>query len=765
VTRGYPGLLAAALATAAAPSAARAERPDPGRELAAVEERLATLERPRVEEPPGARASRKSERGLTQARLGDWLHAAVLLQDALEEPAFRGTPDLPEATFWLAESFRHLGHCGAARARYDELLQGSDHRRTEVLVGAMDCAVKSHRLEGMTSLVAEARRASGGTLPPEVAYLAAKAAFQSTGDPQRIAEAQAAFAAVPPPYHLQAAYFLGVLAVQAGDLGGAAERFDRCGQVEVNEPRDREVRDLCRLALGRVLGEAGKLPEAFAAYARLDRASPHFDEALYETAWNLVKQKKYDQALHLATTIADLAPDSPLAPEATILQGHLLLKLGKYAAATEAYNRVINTYAPVRDEIDAILTMHDDPVRYFNDLVGRHGKAFDVASLLPPIAVKWAASQRDVAQVLGLAQALDGGRKEAQEADALADRLETVLGRGGGLDAFPALVAAYAGADAAENVLARAQGLAADRGFAAAARAVPADGRGELEKIHLARAALEVRMEELPGTAEEEMARFARLRGALDRVERMAWQLGLELEGCSTAIAGTELWLEQHRNEISADPEGRQEFTDELRKHRAIVSGYDGDLRGIRQAIARGRDAASGTELLAGEAALRAEHRELMAKEGALLETARAALTPAQAADLDAAAALAGRADELRGRAARLKGGLAAEAAQKAQALRERIGAERQALRTEVAALDGVQGEAKDLVGRIAYRSFSAVRSQFYRLVLKADVGLVDVAWSRKRERLDKIQQLSIQKAAEVQQLDDGFKGLLREVD
>jgi hypothetical protein len=272
-------------------------------------------------------------------------------------------------------------------------------------------------------------------------------------------------------------------------------------------------------------------------------------------------------------------------------------------------------------------------------------------------------------------------------------------------------------------------------------------------------------MEDLPGTSEEVAARFARLRGALDRVERLAWQLGLELEGCGTAIAGTELWLEQHRNEISSEPDGKQEFTDEMRKHRVIVSGYEEDLRKIRQAIARARDAASGTELLAGEAALRADHRELIARERAVLETARAGLLPAQVAELDATAALAGRAEELRARAVRLKGGLAAEGGQKAQALRERVGAERQALHTEVSALDAVQNEAKELVGRIAYRSFTTVRSQFYRLVLKADVGLVDVAWSRKRERLDKIQQLSVQKAAEVQLLDDEFKGLLREVD
>ena len=91
--------------------------------------------------------------------------------------------------------------------------------------------------------------------------------------------------------------------------------------------------------------------------------------------------------------------------------------------------------------------------------------------------------------------------------------------------------------------------------------------------------------------------------------------------------------------------------------------------------------------------------------------------------------------------------------------------AERDVLAQQQAALDAVNADAREVVGRIAFRSFSAVRAQFYRLVLKADVGVIDVAWSRKRERLDKIQQLSQQKANELQQLDRDFKTLLREAD
>jgi hypothetical protein len=49
-------------------------------------------------------------------------------------------------------------------------------------------------------------------------------------------------------------------------------------------------------------------------------------------------------------------------------------------------------------------------------------------------------------------------------------------------------------------------------------------------------------------------------------------------------------------------------------------------------------------------------------------------------------------------------------------------------------------------------------------LVLKADVGLLDTAWQRKRERLDRIQALSAQKSADIAAMEEEFKGVLREV-
>jgi hypothetical protein len=448
-----------------------------------------------------------------------------------------------------------------------------------------------------------------------------------------------------------------------------------------------------------------------------------------------------------------------------VLQGHLLLRLGRYGEATDAYNHVINTYAPVRDELDAILAMREDPVRYFNEIIGRQGKAFDVATVLPPVAVKWASTKREVDVAIDLVASLDRARREVQASREVAARIEALLSHGGGLDAFPALRRAYAGAEAVENDAALLEGSAVAAASAAAERALPPERRQELSRARAARQALEARMRALPRTQQAVDERLARMRARIDRVDRSAYQIGYLVDSITAVVTGTEQWVEQHRSEIESDPEGRQALAEELRQHRDMAAVYAEELRDLRQQIALVRDAAAGADAMNEEARVRKEYLAAVEAERAAAEAARGAVAGPERDAFARADAVRERLAGLRTRAEAARLGFAADASRRAGELKDRVAAEQVTLASHSGALDGVQSAAKDLVGRIAYRSFLDVRAQFYKLVLKADVGIVDVAWSRKRQRLDKIQQLSQQKANEIEQLDREYRALAREVD
>jgi len=766
-------LVAAALAPspAAAATASAAERVAAAERLAReVERNLSAVERSRggADEAAAAAASRRCGEGRALYERGEWADAAVLLAQAVDEPGFRDSPDLADATFLLADALRRAGDCGAARPRYRAYLAtGADDRRPEAVTGALDCAVRERRTADVGPLLDEAERQFGSELPSELVYLSGKTAFQRTDLPaaERLERAESAFERVGPPLEPQAAYWLGVVEIEKGNLAGSLSRFDRCARWEPKDRRQAQVRDLCMLALGRVHAEMGNAEWAREWYERVAASPSRFAEASYELAWAYVKARQYERALRTASFIADLAPESPLAPEARLLQGQLLLELGRFSEAVDAYDSVINAYAPVRDELDAILAMHEDPLRYFNELVGRRGQALDVGAVLPPVAARWASSSDDVAAGLELVRTLDAARKAVLDGADAAARVELLLDAGAGLGAFPGLQLAYASAEAIENDATWVEGQAVVALSDLAEGSLQGDWREALERARAARRALEPAMAALPRTAAEVRERRARLQARIDRVEAEAFRTGLRVDGLDASVGGTEAFVERHRAEIDADPEGRQELEQELRRHREAVDAYEAQLRSLRQEIAGARDAAGGADALEEDARVRAEYVAALEEERVAAGRAKAPAAAPDRAAFDRVDAMRARLAELRARAGRAKRDLAAEAGRRAGWLRERLSAERTELAAEEAALDGAQADARELVGRIAYRALSDVRAQFYALVLKADVGVVDVAWSRKRARLDRIQQLSMQKAAELEQLDREYRALGREQD
>jgi tetratricopeptide (TPR) repeat protein len=764
-------LALAALVALVAPGLVAADWLDEAeREYRALEQRLERAEKDGAStgSAPITIAAQRLAAAEEQYALGDWLHASILLSGVVGEKEAREAEFYPRAVFLLADSLRNRGSCRAAADLFGELLaMPVIPDRAAAAAGALDCALKLGRYMEFDALATEALKASSGSPTPEVLYLAAKGAFfrRDIKDDERIRFALEAFSRVPPPYHVAARYFEGVLELQAKRPDEAFDRFQECAGLPSVNPAQAEIREYCTLALGRIHASQGRYAEALERFRELPVESLHFDEAEYESAWALVKAGKLDQALRVAEVIADLAPDSMTAPQATILQGHLQLRLGRYSKALEAYNRVINTYAPVRDEIDAILSMHEDPARYFEELVSHRGKAFDVSALLPPLALRWASRAGGVAGAINLAANIHDARGAVQEAEGIADRIEAALARGGAVDAFPALRSAWTASDAVETASVWLEAGLTDHVLELFGRTLPQDRRGELAAARERRRPLEVPLAALPRTIEESDARQARLRERMAGVEREASRFDYMVAGCTAALDATELWVERYRAQLGGDAEARAEFADELRRHRAVVAAYEAEVKAIRQAIGEARDKVSGVALATGEAAVRERFLGALGEERKALDAPRSGMEQEQRQALERGEALIYRLAKLRDRAQAVKAVASRSAEAQAGALRARIGSERRELQGQAGAIDGVVQEARTFVGELAFRSFREVREQFYQLVLKADVGIVDVAWSRKRERLDKIQQLSQQKATELQQLDRDFKNLLREVD
>ncbi len=714
-----------------------------------------------------ARLQRFSD-GEIQYLLADYANAAVLFYDLVANKDFQASPKYPDALFFLSDALYQQKNYLGARLYLKQLLNLRRSHYKEALARYLEIAGRLNEFAGIDDFINQARGLSGGQLPPELSYVYAKWLFRREDVPMedRVPRAQGVFQSLVAdgtgPFRVQSAYYIGVGFVRLRQWDKAVEQFKYVASLPLRDEKDRAVRELVDLSLGRVYFEMGKFDEAIDAYAHVPQGSENFPDSLYEIAWAYVRKGELRKAKDATDILLLVAEDSVLAPEAKILQGTLLQKLQKYDESVDTYNEVINRYAPVRDEIEALLNANKDPVAYFDELLARNEKTLDVTKLLPTIALKWASTRRDVADAQDITNALDASRRGLVDSKLIAERILKSLAERG-LESFPMLQEGYTRADAVDTSITRAEeGLIRIEQELAGAVLAP-ERRQALLELHQRQATLKLRIDTMPTTNEEIAKRKGRMQAEIDKMDRHAFQAGLDIQAQQAQLVAIRKYVDDTRLQRKTGPEEEKAFLEKVTNEQRALDGMQAELDEYRAKLMEERNNAD--KAVSGEDVLRKEYAELLKQEKDLYDTVRGQLGgDAQKLVLRTDVV---RADSqaVRERVVRAKGIIRERVERRAQKLREEVLAEQQLLDGYQQEADAVTGETRNLVGRIAFDSFRRVRQSFYDLVLKADVGVVDVSFQRKQDKTAQIQKLASQKEHELKQLDDEFKEVLKDVD
>ncbi|WP_224249756.1 tetratricopeptide repeat protein [Hyalangium gracile] len=712
---------------------------------------------------------RRFSDGEIQYLLGDWSAASVLFYDLVSDPKFRSNPSYPDALFYLSDSLLQQQNYIGARLYLRELLSlPPTERYKDALSRYLSVASRLNQFDGIDEYIEKARKLSGGQLPPELAYVHAKWLFKRTDlkDEERVTRARAAFEPLLRSnirlVRLQSAYHLGVLSVQTGDLKDAIQRFTELAALPANEPEEVRIRELANLSLGRLLYELGNLDEALDRYQEISRSSESFADSLYEVAWTYVKKGNYLLAKNAIDLLLLVEPESPLVPDAQLLLGQLLLKLQQYDEATSAYQDVIDTYGPVRNKLDELLTRNQDPVAYFDNLLSRSDRTLELNTLLPPVALRYARTQEEVSSAVSLISDLDSGHKGVGEARELATRILQALDERG-LETFPELQEGYTRADAVESGLTRVEQVLVAVESAAVLEHLSPEERAQLEEVRKLREALGRRFSLLPTTQREVEERRERMQARVDELDREAYRLSYEVQSLTAVATAVRKWVEDTRAERKTPPEEEVEFLSALQTESDTLKELQDELARTRTRLADERNAVA--TALAGEELIRQEFYQMLQREHSLVASFAGRLPEDVGRLLARLQEVRERTDSLRVRVTTAKATLRAQLERRGRAIRDKVQAETALLSQYDAEVAAVSGNARNLVGRIAYDSFRRVRQQFYNLVLKGDVGIVDVAFTRKQDKTGEIQKLSAQKDQELRALEKDFKEVLKDVE
>lgn len=746
----HPRVLGVLLVLASASGALADPSGGVAAELGSLEERLDQLERrylaPALLEQRHQLTARVSDGQLFYLQQ-DYDRAAMVLLDVVESPAARNHPAYKDALFYLADSLYRTRNYKAAAEYFEQVAaQGGTTQRQQAVGRLLEIALTTHDLAAAERYLQQANALLGTSPDASLLYALGKYHFRN-GDPQA---AMNLFGRVAPgeATYLRARYYMGVAEVQQSRFDAALALFREVAgsagaRGEGTGREDRVVVDQAHLAIARIHYERGQFAEAVAAYAAVPRESRVFDEALYESVWISIKEADYEKALRKLEVQLISQPDVLRGPDARLLQGKLLMMLGRYDDAAQAFQEVLFEFGPLHDEMRGVVEQNRGNLEaHFNRLIGKNLEEFDLTSFLPERAAEFAGPDADADRALTLVGDLAAQKRDVDDARRTIARLQVALDSASRIEIFPRL---HEGWLLAVEARARLVALRAQLNDAAAA-ALSRPWPSEYQRLHDERRSWATRYRETPRTVVDLQARDARIDDEMSRLQRDAFNLGLEVSGVEAQLAAIRKYVrdtskvegptqkdEAAENQVRAELDHARELRQEVQALEALL-----DAERIQVGVndyAAGEDDRIRTRYLA---ALEAEARWLAANGSST------------AGERQRIIALDERITSFLRRATTL--------------VDERVGEIKRQLdreRVNVGSYDGAliayRGETESLGGAIAARSFKHVLARIDEVVLEADIGLVDVAWKQKEDKSQQISDLLERRRADLEVLDKSF--------
>ncbi|MFW6067674.1 MAG: tetratricopeptide repeat protein [Myxococcota bacterium] len=704
-------------------------------------------------------------------RLQDYVRASIIFTDIVEN--HRKHRAYPDALFLLGESLFHAGDYLGARTRFQEILDRSGDSGFEpytqrALGRLIEIAIHTRDFENVEGYFQRLSRLPPQEIEAATAYFRAKYLYNRAVpvedvlrdggagadaiDTATLEQARHAFEGVQAgsPYYPQARYFVGVIYTLRGQYPQAIEAFRQVLRARASSPEQQKVVELTQLALGRLYYETDRIEQAVEAYQSVPRDSSHFDTALYEIAWAYIRIGDSTKAERALEVLSVAAPDSPHIPDAKVLRGNLLLRNGRFDDASKVFVGVREQFVPIRRKLEQMVAERDDPQAYFRQLVRKNMEAFDASAFLPEKARRWATVDDDMDRALSVLSDLSQARRLVAETSDLILRLSAAIDAPNRAGVFADLRRHLESATALRNRLAGVR-----RSLVRIEERRLPEGSGELAKVRSERRRIERALGGMPTGDDDFVVRDDQLRARYKQLERELKQLEVELMGMEAKATAAERFLDDTASE--RDPAGLEATQGELAQHRQAVERYHEEIAEVERLIEVAKlQVGVGDMRYARDERLREEYNRLVDREQELMAAAGAA-RPQEV-------------DRLFGRVARVESVLDRHEAEVESIVNERIADIRTVLEEESQNLEGyrerlasLEGETEAVVGAVTYASFNDVRERFYDLVLRADVGRVDVAWARREEHRMRVDMLTRDRSREIRALDDEFREIMDE--
>lgn len=707
--------------------------------------------------------------------VGNYDDAAVMLYDFVEKNTSHRSWD--EGLYYLAESLFQKGDYVASRSFFVKLVDERGNRSKfyqQALERLIELTLKLDDGDKVERWLSALDQVPQHELRDSVPYVRGKYAYFK----DQFGESIKHFAMVKgeSKYYAQAQYFIGVNHVAEKELGKAADTFSSLVKRKANSSEEKRVAELSHMALGRLYYERDQPSKAVDQYLNISRRSDLFDDALFEVAWVYVKNKEFNKALRALELLALADPTSQKMPDVKILEGNLRIRKAKRITedgkgnSKEEYDKAVDVFETTRgnfqdshEQLKVLIAEQGDASAFLAQITGRSSATFDVASTLPEVAAAWLRQQPEVARVVDIEGNLGQIGDEIEEAEKTITRLEAAINTSSKVNIFPSLAEKQIRSTEILEIMFSIRSQLATHERALVNKFTSPSEKAELEVLRTKREEIARKLRAAPDGDVEESARIGRARQRLTVLQETAAEVSTVIDITEAQLVALEKYVRDQGPAIKEEEVAKINI--DMAELRGLVTTMRVELESIRTDSTLAKDrAGTGDEAAAQRSRLRDELGRALQAEHRFLQSMVPKMSGKARQKAEQIGLLTQKTTAITGKLDEVNSTINAIVDEALSEVRASLSEEKARLGAYKKEFSNYELESRGLGGEVLALSFQSVSNKFYDILVRADVGIVDVAWSLKEAAETTLKRLNLDQARERRSLDSNFAEVISDI-
>lgn len=542
-------------------------------------------------------------------------------------------------------------------------------------------------------------------------------------------------------YYPQSQYFIGAILLRSGKDKEAVKYFENVINLpnKNNYFKFEKVRDLALLAAARIAFEMDDLNKTLKYYLMLDKVSKHFAEAYYELCWTYIKREEYGKAINALRLIKYIAPDSIITPKAEILEGSLLIKMERFGEAMMLFNSIVKKYGVIKEELYSI-----DSDNFYSK--AKKGDTANALSPYSPIVRSLLSDNKKFTNAMRLGDDIELLEKEIKVVRRLERKISTIIENKNISTIFPPL---KEGSNAVIRLQNRVVSIRSEL-LQLRKRSVwdllSSTEKKDYEDLESRKKKLLGIIEEIPLTSEQIEKKASEYAKKIIEMEGTVHRITIQTKTLFDQLDAISMYY----NKNTADSAKDERLVEKIKAEKAEITKMIESLEIYRKQVEDEKNRLIlGGDLVSRVIIARDSLNDIIKKQNKLLSKSDSTIEKYNNSInglLKRANVIDSNLDDFFEKLNNAVKGIIQE-------IRLSYENERNKINEYQSDLLSIKREVTEMASLAMYSNINKVRTTFSDLVLKADLGIIDVAWEKKQEKTEEILKLRTQRAREIRSL------------